>query len=209
MMDVIMTGALLANAGESAHVFTSALEKSWEISVLDSLQNIHTPWLDKIMVAITSLGNAGVIWIILAAVLLIIPKTRKVGLCVAIALILDLLITNCLLKNLVARTRPYDVAGFTDLIVKKPADYSFPSGHTAASFAAVAALFMSRERLLGWIACVLAVLIAFSRMYLYVHYPTDILGGIAVGVLAGVMAGIILSLINKKLPERWRTDGQV
>ncbi len=100
----------------------------WEIEVLDALQNIHTPWLDKIMVAITSLGNAGILWIVMAAVLLIIPKTRKAGLCMAIALILDLLITNCLLKNLVARTRPYDVANFTDLIVKKPKDYSFPSG---------------------------------------------------------------------------------
>ena len=126
----------------------------WEIEVLDALQNIHTPWLDKIMVAITSLGNAGILWIVLAAVLLIIPKTRKAGLCMAIALILDLLITNCLLKNLVARTRPYDVANFTDLIVKKPTDYSFPSGHTAASFTAVTALFMRKEKLLVnfWIA---------------------------------------------------------
>ena len=90
--------------------------------------------------------------------------------------------TNCLLKNLVAETRPYDVANFTDLIVKKPKDYSFPSGHTAASFAAVTALFMSRKKLLGAISCVIAILIAFSRMYLYVHFPTDIIGGIVVGV---------------------------
>ena len=155
----------------------------WEIEVLDALQNIHTPWLDKIMVAITSLGNAGILWIVLAAVLLIIPKTRKAGLCMAIALILDLLITNCLLKNLVARTRPYD--------------YSFPSGHTAASFAAVTALFMSRKKLLGAISCVIAILIAFSRMYLYVHFPTDIIGGIVVGVAAGVAAGFILRAIDK------------
>ena len=157
----------------------------WEIEVLDALQNIHTPWLDKIMVAITSLGNAGILWIVLAAVLLIIPKTRKAGPCMAIALILDLLITNCLLKNLVARTRPYDVANFTDLIVKKPKDYSFPSGHTAASFAAVTALFMRKEKLLGSIACVVAVFIAFSRMYLYVHFPTDILGGVILGAACG------------------------
>jgi len=113
----------------------------------------------------------------------------------AIALILDLLITNCLLKNLVARTRPYDVADFTDLIVKKPKDYSFPSGHTAASFAAVTALFMSRKKLLGAISCVIAILI--SRMYLYVHFPTDIIGGIVVGVAAGVAAGFILRAIDK------------
>lgn len=115
----------------------------------------------------------------------------------AIALVLDLLMTNCLLKNLVARTRPYDVANFTDLIVKKPKDYSFPSGHTAASFAAVTALFMSRKKLLGAISCVIAILIAFSRMYLYVHFPTDIIGGIVVGVAAGVAAGFILRAIDK------------
>lgn len=66
----------------------------WEIEILDALQNIHTPWLDKIMVAITSLGNAGILWIVMAAVLLIIPRTRKVGICMAIALVLDLLMTN-------------------------------------------------------------------------------------------------------------------
>lgn len=174
----------------------------WEIEVLDALQNIHTPWLDKIMVEITSLGNAGILWIVMAAVLLIIPRTRKVGLCMAIALVLDLLMTNCLLKNLVARTRPYDVANFTDLIVKKPTDYSFPSGHTAASFAAVTALFMRKEKLLGSIACVVAVLIAFSRMYLYVHFPTDILGGIVVGIASGVAAGLILKVIDMKLATR-------
>ena len=166
-------------------------------AVYVTYQNIHTPWLDKIMVAITSLGNAGILWIVMAAVLLIIPRTRKVGICMAIALVLDLLMTNCLLKNLVARTRPYDVANFTDLIVKKPKDYSFPSGHTAASFAAVTALFMSRKKLLGAISCVIAILIAFSRMYLYVHFPTDIIGGIVVGVAAGVAAGFILRAIDK------------
>lgn len=174
----------------------------WEIEILDALQNIHTPWLDKIMVAITSLGNAGILWIVMAAVLLIIPRTRKVGICMAIALVLDLLMTNCLLKNLVARTRPYDVANFTDLIVKKPKDYSFPSGHTAASFAAVTALFMSRKKLLGAISCVIAILIAFSRMYLYVHFPTDIIGGIVVGVAAGVAAEFILRAIDKKLAAK-------
>lgn len=202
MLVEVITGLAAGNPGGYALAAASTLDKSWEIEVLDALQNIHTPWLDKIMVAITSLGNAGILWIVLAAVLLIIPKTRKAGLCMAIALILDLLITNCLLKNLVARTRPYDVANFTDLIVKKPTDYSFPSGHTAASFTAVTALFMRKEKLLGSIACVVAVLIAFSRMYLYVHFPTDILGGIVVGIVAGVAAGLILKVIDTKLATR-------
>lgn len=202
MLVEAITGLVAGNPGGYALTAASTMDKSWEIEVLDALQNIHTPWLDKLMVAITSLGNAGILWIVMAAVLLIIPKTRKAGLCMAIALILDLLITNCLLKNLVARTRPYDVANFTDLIVKKPKDYSFPSGHTAASFTAVTALFMRKEKLLGSIACVVAVLIAFSRMYLYVHFPTDILGGIVVGIVAGVAAGLILKVIDTKLATR-------
>lgn len=202
MLVEAITGLAAGNPGGYALTAASTMDKSWEIEVLDALQNIHTPWLDKIMVAITSLGNAGILWIVLAAVLLIIPRTRKVGICMAIALILDLLMTNCLLKNLVARTRPYDVANFTDLIVKKPTDYSFPSGHTAASFAAVTALFMSRKKMLGAISCVIAILIAFSRMYLYVHFPTDIIGGIVVGVIAGVAAGLILKAIDKKLAAR-------
>ncbi len=206
MLVEVMTGLAAGNPSVYMQAAAVALDKNWEIDILNSLQNIHTPWLDKIMVAITSLGNAGILWIVMAAVLLIIPKTRKVGICMAIALILDLLITNCLLKNLVARTRPYDVANFTDLIVKKPTDYSFPSGHTAASFAAVTALFMRKEKLLGCISCVIAVLIAFSRMYLYVHFPTDILGGIVVGIIAGVAAGLILKAIEKKLDSKKALD---
>ena len=168
----------------------------WEIEVLDALQNIHTPWLDKIMVAITSLGNAGILWIVMAAVLLIIPRTRKVGICMAIALVLDLLMTNCLLKNLVARTRPYDINTAVQIIIAKPHDYSFPSGHTAASFASVAALYLAGAKK-GWkIAGVLAVLIAFSRLYFYVHFPTDVLGGIVFGILSGVIG---YEIVKKKI----------
>ena len=136
-----------------------------EFQILDALQKIHTPILDKFMAAITSLGNAGIIWIILAAVLLIYPKTRKTGIIVAAALIVDLILCNVILKNLIARTRPYDINTAVQIIIAKPHDYSFPSGHTAASFASVAALYLAGAKK-GWkIAGVLAVLIAFSRLY--------------------------------------------
>ena len=106
------------------------------------------------------------------------------------------------MKYLVDRERPYD--RYPDRV--HPYSYesspSFPSGHTAASFAAVTALFMSRKKLLGAISCVIAILIAFSRMYLYVHFPTDIIGGIVVGVAAGVAAGFILRAIDKKLAAK-------
>ena len=140
---------------------------------------------DAVMCFITKLGNAGMIWIVLAVILLLIPKTRKTGIIILAALCIDLVVCNGILKNLFARIRPCDVNTQIQLLIARPDDFSFPSGHTAASFAAVAALYFSGERKLWKPALVLACLIAFSRLYLYVHYPTDILGGILVGIAAG------------------------
>lgn len=169
-----------------------------ELRILDFLQTIHTPLLDKILAFITSLGNAGIIWIVLAAVLLILPKTRKTGIIVAAALLMDLVLCNLILKNLVARVRPYDVNTAIDILIKKPLDFSFPSGHTAASFTAMTALFLAKMKK-AWIAAlVLAVLIAFSRLYFYVHYPTDVLGGAVVGILSGIIGYAIVEKIDKR-----------
>lgn len=168
-----------------------------ELRFLDFLQTIHTPLLDKILAFITSLGNAGIIWIVLAVVLLILPKTRKTGIIVAAALLMDLILCNLILKNLVARVRPYDVNTAIAILIKKPLDFSFPSGHTAASFAAMTALFLAKMKK-AWIAAlVLAVLIAFSRLYFYVHYPTDVLGGAVVGILSGIIGYTIVEKIDK------------
>ncbi len=168
-----------------------------ELRFLDFLQTIHTPLLDKILAFITSLGNAGIIWIVLAVVLLILPKTRKVGMIVGAALLVDLVLCNLILKNLVARVRPYDVNTAIAILIKKPLDFSFPSGHTAASFAAMTALFLAKMKK-AWIAAlILAVLIAFSRLYFYVHYPTDVLGGIVVGILSGVLGYVIVEKLEK------------
>mgnify|MGYP004468750575 FL=1 len=169
-----------------------------ELRFLDFLQTIHTPLLDKILAFITSLGNAGIIWIVLAVVLLILPKTRKAGIIVAAALLMDLILCNLILKNLVARVRPYDVNTAIAILIKKPLDFSFPSGHTAASFAAMTALFLAKMKK-AWIAAlVLAVLIAFSRLYFYVHYPTDVLGGAIVGILSGIIGYAIVEKIDKR-----------
>ena len=105
---------------------------------------------------------------------------RKYGLAMLVGLCIDVIVCNGLLKNLVARTRPCDVNTSIQLLISHPTDYSFPSGHTAASFTAVAALYFSGDKKIWKAAIVLGILIAFSRMYLYVHYPTDILGGILV-----------------------------
>ena len=127
-----------------------------ELSILDWLQTLHTPFLDKIMVFITRLGDAGIIWIVLSIVLLLIPKTRKSGAVMVAALVVDVLLCNIVLKNLVARTRPYDVNTGVHLLVAKLHDYSFPSGHTAASFASVTALYLAGEKKLWKFALVLA-----------------------------------------------------
>ena len=158
-----------------------------ELSILDWIQTLHTPLLDKIMVFITRLGDAGIIWIVLSIVLLLIPKTRKSGAVMVAALVVDVVLCNIVLKNLVARTRPYDVNTGVHLLVAKLHDYSFPSGHTAASFASVTALYLAGEKKLWKFALVLACLIAISRLYLYVHYPTDVLGGILFGVISGYL----------------------
>ena len=166
-----------------------------EIQILNLLQKLHTPVGDIFFVGITKLGDAGIIWILLALSLLIFPKMRKYGLAMLAGLCIDVVLCNGILKNLVGRTRPCDVNTAVQLLISRPTDYSFPSGHTAASFTAVAALYFSGDKVIWKSALILAILIAFSRMYLYVHYPTDILGGIIVGIFAGfVGAQIVLRM---------------
>ena len=169
-----------------------------EIEILSMLQKIRTPLLDIFMSNITKLGNAGIVWILLTIVLLLIPKTRKSGLILASALIVDLILCNGILKPLIARIRPFDVNSAIQLIVAKPHDYSFPSGHTAASFTAVMALYLAGEKKMWKAALVLAVLIALSRLYLYVHYTTDIIGGVIFGSLSGYLGYKIVEWIQKK-----------
>ena len=153
--------------------------------------NFRSAWLDVLMPLITSLGNAGAIWIVLALCMLISKKYRKAGIAVCCALVLDVIICNVILKPMVARIRPYDINTAIQLLIHRPTDFSFPSGHTAASFSAVSALYFSRQRI--WIpSLILAVLIAFSRLYLYVHYPSDVLAGIFLGCIFG-FAGCRLS----------------
>lgn len=176
-----------------------------EFQILDWIQSIRTPLGDVVMPWISALGNAGMIWIVLAAVLILFPKTRKSGVILALALCVDVLMCNVILKNVFARIRPCDVNTAVQLLIARPVDFSFPSGHTAASFASAAALFFAGERKLWKPVLVLAGLIAFSRLYLYVHYPTDILGGIVVGVTAGylgyLLEGYLVKLVRKKKGE--------
>ena len=170
-----------------------------ELNILDWFQTLHTPVLDKVMVLITRLGDAGIIWIVLTIVFLMIPKMRKTGAVMAAALMIDVLLCNVMLKNLVARTRPYDVNAGVQLLVSRLHDYSFPSGHTAAAFASVTALYLAGEKKLWKPVLVLACLIGISRLYLYVHYPTDVLGGALTGIMSGYLGYGFMKTAGRKL----------
>lgn len=174
----------------------------WEIDFLNWLQTIHNPILDKLMVGITYLGSGGILWIIIALCLLLNKKYRTWGIVAAASLIGCLIIGNLILKPLVARTRPYDVVGFANLLVGRLSDYSFPSGHTYASFAAATVLFAMNKKW-GTCALIVAAFISFSRLYLYVHFPTDVLAGFVIGV---VIALFCIQFIKPRIPQKWRGE---
>lgn len=174
----------------------------FEIKILDFIrEHLACPFLDAVMPVITSLAKGGIIWIIAAVLLLIFKKTRKTGVSVALALIGGLIIGNLILKNVVGRIRPYDFNEGIEILVARLSDFSFPSGHTLASFEA-ATVLMIRDKRLGVPALVLAVIIAFSRLYLYVHYPTDVLAGIILGVFIGIFACKAVDKLESRLSAR-------
>ena len=151
-------------------------------------ENVRCDALNGAMRFITSLGNAGAVWIALTLALLVFRRTRRAGACCALALVFSLLLTNVVLKNWVQRARPYlDLEGL-NLLIRRPSEFSFPSGHASSSFAAGWTMLRMLPGKHGVSALVLAILIALSRLYVGVHYPTDVLGGAVVGVIASELA---------------------
>lgn len=183
-----------------------------EIQILHWFETLHNPITNPIFYVITTLGNAGWFWIVLVVLMLtVLPKKyKKAGLTMAIALILSLIFCNGIMKHLWARPRAFWVVGqnfvvgneFENLygIFNSIHDYSFPSGHSSASFAAAVSIFMWRKKE-GSAALVLAALIAFSRLYFTVHYPTDVLVGTITGALYGVAAYFIVKALMNKVPK--------
>jgi len=165
----------------------SFLAERFDLPILEWIAaNLYCPFLDAVMPVITLLGDAGIFWIAVAALCLFFPKTRRMGLSMGASLIIGLLVCNVLLKPLVGRIRPYDyqLQNFgkeIQLLVAAQHDFSFPSGHTIASFEAATAILLHNKKL-GIPAMVLAVLISFSRLYLYVHYPTDVITSVVLGI---------------------------
>lgn len=155
-----------------------------ELSFLYWLQELHGPILDRLMTGASFLGNKGWFFVFLGILLFLFPRTRRVGLAVLFSLALGFLVGNLFLKNAVMRPRPCWIDGTVALLTENPGDYSFPSGHSLASFeTAVSIWFFDRKWGLAFL--VLAAVIAFSRMYLFVHFPTDVAGGIVLGIFHG------------------------
>ncbi len=169
--------------------------------IYDLAGGIMTPFLSFISL----LGKGGIFLIVLSLALLIIKKTRRFGTAMILGLIFGVLFVNVFLKVVIARPRPYlDTEGFYYplwLIMGQhtESDMCFPSGHTNAAFAAMVPLFILGNKKTSWLALVFGILMGISRIYLVVHYPTDVIGGF----ITGTIAGMIGTLIAINLPRKW------
>ena len=171
-----------------------------ELSVLHFIQSLRSDELDQLMLFISSLGNFGAIWIALAALLLILTGFRRSGLAVSFALLIDFVAVNLILKPLVGRERPCDINVPEDMLLACLSDHSFPSGHTAAAFAAAVALLVCHKKA-GLFALILALVMGFSRLYLFVHYPSDVIAGALLGTLFGLIGYQLAYRKKKWLPK--------
>lgn len=176
----------------------------WELSFLHTLQDYATETGDVIWTAITSFGEAGIFWIVLSLILMLIPKTRKAGFTMGLALLIGVIVGNGILKNVIARARPYDVD--PSLIHRlawgeMSTDFSFPSGHTLASFEAATGLYLHHKKW-GTAALMLAFLVCISRLFLLVHYPTDVVAGATLGILFAIVSAKAVDILWKKWEAR-------
>ena len=183
----------------------------FDFPILEYIQSFFRNEItDVFFPAITHLGDGGIVWIVLTAILLLFKKTRKIGFCCVFALAVNYVIVNLGLKPVVNRTRPYNMeneylAYGLELLTKIQLDPSFPSGHTSASFASATGIF-AYNRKMGIAAFITAVLIGFSRLYVAVHFPSDVFAGVIIGIICGVIAYFInegiIKAVNKKKEEK-------
>ena len=156
--------------------------------------------LDFIIPIYTSLGEDGIIWIALGLVLLIPKKFRKTGIMVLAALLVMLVVNNIVLKNLIARARPCWVYPEMVQLVHNPSSFSFPSGHTTSAFAVAFTVF-SQHKKFGKVVIVMSAIMAFTRLYVFVHYPTDVYGGILVAMAITTFVCFMEKKLSPKIEE--------
>ena len=173
-----------------------------DFSILYAIQHLRCPFLDSFILFVTKIaGNYGQIWLAVAALLLVFKKTRKAGFGVLLSYGLVFVIGQYGLKDLIARARPCHIDETVELLIKRPSSYSCPSTHTGWSLAAATVIFCYFRKW-GIAALVLAAIIGFSRMYLFVHFPTDVLLGAVLGTLSALAAVKIVNVVSDKLAAR-------
>lgn len=151
------------------------------VMLLGTAVSLSCPLLDLLMPAFSVINDHGFIWLLLGALLLLQKRTRKAGWMMLLSIGLAYIFGNLILKELVMRARPFEQFNISQLLIAPPDDYSFPSGHTSSSFAAVTILFATKQKS-RIVAAVYALLISFSRVYVFVHFPTDVLFGAVLGI---------------------------
>lgn len=179
------------------------MTNEFDRAILDFVrEHLYSPAMHVIMTFFTYLGEAGIFWLTLGIVLLFFKRTRICGAAVLISVALTFLIGEFTIKNIVQRLRPFLQDPTIELLIKPPSGYSFPSGHTGSSFAAATAIFLTtkdKRKLYGIIAYITAALIAFSRIYHHVHFPTDVLAGM---VLGSTIAALVCFVIKRKFTKK-------
>lgn len=167
-------------------------------------ENLRVDWLNPIVKGFTMLNNGGLFVIGVVILLLFLKKYRYVGIVTAFSLVIEFILNNLFLKPFIARPRPYDMMDEVILLVEKARDYSFPSGHTGSAFAVGVAMYLmlpKESKNIGRYAILFSVLMGFSRLYVGIHYPSDVIGG----ALLGIMTAFLAVWIFKHNQKRMRT----
>lgn len=175
----------------------------FDMNILHAIhENLSSGFMDLIMPVITMFGEYGIFWIAVSLVLVIIKRSRRCGIACCGAILTSFIVGNILLKHIVARARPcWLEKDYLSMLIAVPKDFSFPSGHSMISFTVAAVLFCYNKKL-GIPALVLAALVAFSRLYLFVHFPTDVLAGTVIGIGIGILSFFVVNKIADRVKNK-------
>lgn len=186
--------------------------QSFDAKILEFYHNLHVSAgspLDIFVQLFTKLGDGGIFLMLLAVVLMLFKKTRKVGIGMLGGIIIGALFTNLTIKPFVDRPRPYDTYENFRLWFQEiwhaqleGEMASFPSGHTTAAMASMTPIFLFCNKKKSWTAFLFVIALGATRNYIMVHYPSDILGGILVGCIAGLVSYLIVNAVWQKLENK-------